>query len=105
VSHTIEVNAIWGPNNTGGGAPASYYQGQVNGPIVPIVQGYWTSFIRCYDPNTHRLPGTPVWEAWTTDNSYQRLKFETNSTYMEAVPADQQSRCAYLASIGVSLEQ
>ncbi|KAK3112677.1 hypothetical protein LTR53_010795 [Teratosphaeriaceae sp. CCFEE 6253] len=105
VSHTIELNAIFGPNNTGGGAPASYYPTGVNGPIVPVIQGYWTSFIRCYDPNTHRLPGTPVWEAWTSDNEFQRLRFQTNATQMEAVPADQQARCAYLASIGVSLEQ
>ncbi|KAK5127523.1 hypothetical protein LTR85_006862 [Meristemomyces frigidus] len=105
VSHTIEVNAIWGPNNTGGGAPASYYQGGVNGPIVAVVQGYWTSFIRSFDPNKYRLSGTPMWEAWTQSNSYQRLMFQTNNTHMERVPADQQARCAYLASIGVSLEQ
>ncbi|KAI7002083.1 alpha/beta-hydrolase [Hortaea werneckii] len=59
VSHTIEVNAIWGPSNTNGGAPDSYQQGGLNYPIVDVVQGYWTSFIRCYDPNTHRLPGSP----------------------------------------------
>ncbi|TKA71026.1 hypothetical protein B0A55_06028 [Friedmanniomyces simplex] len=105
VSHTIELNAIWGPNNTGGGAPASYYPSGVNGAIVPIIQGYWTSFIRCYNPNTHRLAGTPEWEAWTADNEFQRLMFQTNNTHMEAVPADQQARCAYLASIGLSLEQ
>lgn len=70
-----------------------------------MVQAYWTSFIRCFDPNTHRLRGTPKWEAWTQGNAFQRLKFETNATCMEAVPADQQARCKYLSSIGVSLEQ
>lgn len=105
VSHTIEVNAIWGPNNTNGGAPASYYQGGVNYPIVPVVQAYWTSFIRSYNPNTYRLPGTPEWEEWTTSNAFQRLMFQTNVTQMEAVPADQQARCAYLSSIGLDLEQ
>lgn len=105
MSHTIEVNAIWGPTNTNGGAPASYYEGEVNFPMVDVVQGYWTSFIRSFDPNTYRLPGTPTWEAWTTSNSYQRLMFQTNNTRMESVPADQQARCAYLSSIGISLEQ
>ncbi|KAK3670489.1 hypothetical protein LTR78_009593 [Recurvomyces mirabilis] len=105
VTHTVEVNAIWGPNNTGGGAPSSYYSGGVNYPIVSVVQGYWTSFIRSYNPNTHRVSGSPEWEAWTTDNEYQRLMFQTNNTQMEAVPEDQAARCAYFASIGVSLKQ
>ncbi|KAK4951517.1 hypothetical protein LTR10_010493 [Elasticomyces elasticus] len=105
VSHTVEVNAIWGPNNTGGGAPASYYPNGVNGAIVPVIQSYWTSFIRCYNPNTHRAYGAPEWQAWTADNEFQRLMFQTNNTHMEAVPTDQQARCAYLASIGISLEQ
>ena len=105
MTHTVEINAIWGPENVNDGAPASYEQGGVNHPIVPVVQGYWTSFIRCFDPNTHRVPGTPVWDAWTRDNDFVRLKFETNATRMESVPSDQQARCAYLASIGVSLRQ
>ncbi|KAI7355467.1 alpha/beta-hydrolase [Hortaea werneckii] len=105
VSHTIEVNAIWGPSNTNGGAPDSYQQGGLNYPIVDVVQGYWTSFIRCYDPNTHRLPGSPEWQAWSKDNEFARLMFQTNNTQMETVPADQQGRCEHLSSIGVSLRQ
>ncbi|EMC97540.1 hypothetical protein BAUCODRAFT_147606 [Baudoinia panamericana UAMH 10762] len=105
VSHTIETNAIWGPTNTNGGAPDSYKAGGNNFPIVAVVQGYWTSFIRSYNPNTYRLAGTPTWEAWTTGNRYQRLMFQTNNTTMETVPSDQQARCIYLSSIGLSLEQ
>lgn len=104
VTHTIEVNAIWGPNNVNGGAPSSY--STTNAPIVPVVQGYWTSFIRSFDPNTYRVPNTPVWEAWTKGSgTYQRLMFQTNNTHMETVPQDQQERCAYLSSIGIDLEQ
>ena len=77
----------------------------MNNAMVAVIQGYWTSFIRCYNPNTHRLPGTPLWEEWTQSNSFQRLMFQTNNTHMEAVPTDQQARCAYLSSIGLSLEQ
>ena len=105
VSHTIELNAIWGPNNTNGGAPTSYYAGGVNAHVVPIIQAYWTSFIRTYNPNTHRLSGTPTWEAWTVENRDRRLLFQTNTTAMEDVPLDQKARCAYLASIGLSLNQ
>lgn len=106
VSHTIEVNAIWGATNTNGGAPDSYQQEGVNGAIVPIVQGYWTSFIRSYNPNTYRLKGSPVWQQWGKGEEYgRRLMFRTNETAMETVPEDQRERCEYLRSIGVSLMQ
>lgn len=105
VSHTIEVNAIWGPENTNGGAPPSYYPGQSNYPIVAVVEAYWTSFIRTSNPNTYRLPGSPTWEQWTSSKPYQRLMFQTNNTHMETVPAAQQQRCAYLSSIGLDLKQ
>jgi carboxylesterase type B len=62
VPHTIEVNAIWGPENVGGGAPASY--NTTNAGIIPVIQGYWTSFVRALDPNTFRAEGSPVWEEW-----------------------------------------
>jgi len=105
VTHTIEINAIWGPENTNGGAPASYYPGGVNAAIVPVAQAYWTSFIRTYNPNTYRLQGTPEWQAWTVEHSYQRMMFETNNTHMEAVPAAQKERCDWAASVALSLEQ
>lgn len=101
----MEYNAIWGPENSNAGAPKSYYPGGVNADIVPVVQAYWTSFIRSFNPNTHRLAGSPVWEAWTKDNAYRRLMFQTNNTAMETVPDVQKERCAYFASIGVSLKQ
>lgn len=106
VSHTVELNAIWGPENTNGGAPDSYMPGGVNYAIVPIVQGYWTSFVRSYNPNTHRVEGSPKWEQWTTGEGYwSRLMFKTNETEMEVVPEGQRERCGYLSSIGISLKQ
>lgn len=102
VSHTVETSAIWGPENVNGGAPASY--STTNSATVPVAQAYWTSFIRSFNPNTHRLPGTPEWGAWTLDG-YQRLLFQTNATAMETVPDDQKKRCAYLSSIGVAIKQ
>lgn len=102
VKHTVEVNAIWGPENVNGGAPASY--STTNAAIIPVVQAYWTSFIRSYDPNVHRLPGSPMWNVWT-ENGYQRLMFQTNNTQMEVVDAGLQARCSYLWSIGPALNQ
>lgn len=106
VTHTVEVNAIWGPEYVNGGAPESYEAGGVNNAIVAVTQAYWTSFVRSYDPNTFRLEGSPRWEEWGTgESAFQRLKFETNVTAMETVDAAQRERCAYLSSIAVGLGQ
>ncbi|KAK3722785.1 hypothetical protein LTR37_002357 [Vermiconidia calcicola] len=102
VAHTVEVNAIWGPSNVNGNAPDSYKRGGVNSAIVPVVQGYWTSFIRSYDPNRYRAAGSPEWREWTQD---ERLMFKTGETGMERVPEEQEERCAYLSGIGVSINQ
>ncbi|OJD31316.1 triacylglycerol lipase [Diplodia corticola] len=107
VPHTVELNAIWGPENVNGAAPASYYPGGVNSEMVPVVQAYWTSFIKCYDPNPYRLPGTPKWEEWqyNLDTGFNRFVFETNHTRMENVDAAQKGKCGYLTSIGVAIKQ
>ncbi|KAL9110955.1 MAG: hypothetical protein Q9227_004570 [Pyrenula ochraceoflavens] len=102
--HTIEVNSIWGPEFVTGSPPSSYLPGGSNAGIIPVIQGYWTSFIRAYDPNVYRLEGTPEWEEWNA-SSKRRLMFVTNGTMMESVPEDQKQRCAYLSSIGVDLRQ
>lgn len=57
--HTVEMSAIWGPRNVPG-APASYST-TVNAAIVPIMQDYWTSFIRTYDPNVYKANNAPDW--------------------------------------------
>lgn len=92
VPHTIELAAIWGLAN---GGPASYNT-SLNAPIIPVIQGYWTSFIRTLDPNALRAEGTPEWLPWGADSSAgQRLLFMTNATQVENVPVDQQARCDF----------
>lgn len=104
VSHTVEVNAIWGPQYVSGTPPASYTT--TNAAIVPLMQGYWTSFIVSFDPNPYRAAGSPRWETWTEGGSnYQRIFIKTGETRMETVDEAQQERCAYLTSIGLDLNQ
>ncbi|KAA8642211.1 hypothetical protein EYZ11_007464 [Aspergillus tanneri] len=105
-SHTVDVNSIWGPSyvTDNGFPPQSYLS--FNAPIVPVVQGYWTSFIRTLDPNPHRLRGTPKWKTWGRDEeSHRRLFIRTGDTRMETVPPAQRKRCEYLISIGTDLGQ
>jgi cholinesterase len=105
VPHTTEVNAIWGPSNTGGGAPLSYYPNGTNAQVVPVIQAYWTSFIRTFNPNTHRYPGSVSWEEWTND-AQQRIVFETGgSTNMEAIGAEKASQCSFFFGIGANIKQ
>lgn len=106
VKHTVEVNAIWGPEYVSSPAPASYYT--TNAPIVPVMQAYWTSFIRTFNPNAYRYPGSPEWKPWGAGRrggGYNRLFIQTGNSAMETVPLDQRARCAYLSSIGLGLRQ
>ncbi|KAK8061332.1 hypothetical protein PG994_007698 [Apiospora phragmitis] len=105
VPHVVEVNAIFGPQNVQGRAPASYVPGGINAHVVPVIQGYWTSFIRSLDPNKHRYPGSAHWDAWTKTGQ-QRLLFQTEGvTAMETVDYSTQERCRYFNTIGPSILQ
>ncbi|KAF3761215.1 hypothetical protein M406DRAFT_93998 [Cryphonectria parasitica EP155] len=106
VEHTVELNAIFGPENTNGASPASYYPGGINAPAVPVVQGYWTSFIRTLDPNTYRLRGTAEWVPWN-DTAQGRLLFSTGGgTGMENLAgSDLMERCDFWYGIGVDIRQ
>ncbi|KAI8661321.1 Carboxylic ester hydrolase [Fusarium keratoplasticum] len=105
VPHTVEVHAIFGPRLGGANPPASYLKGKKNAPVIPVIQGYWSSFIRSYDPNKYRHEGSAKWEAWT-DKRKQRIVFETGGgTRMEKLSRDMQKKCAYLSSIGPDIRQ
>ena len=95
VPHTIETTAIFGLGYAGS-VSESYYT--MNAAIVPVVMGYWISFVRALDPNTYRYGGAPIWKTWgdlsnSTGRGY-RLKLQTNDTKMEEVPQQLADRCA-----------
>ncbi|MCJ1397620.1 hypothetical protein MMC11_000816 [Xylographa trunciseda] len=97
VQHGAEMPAIWWPE---GAAPASYYT--TNRNIVPVMQGYWTSFIRSFDPDTHRAEGSPEWEQW---GAGRRLRLVADGSAMEGVVEAQKGRCAYISGIEVEIDQ
>ena len=104
VPHVTELNAIWALQR----APASYKPSGQNANAIPLMQAYWTSFIRFFDPNVARLEGSPLWEEWGGQGSQQRLLIqggEISSTTMETVPFPQQERCRTLARWGIGLKQ
>ena len=102
VPHIAEQNAIWGPHNVYGLGWRSYLA--ENSAIIPVIRAYWLSFIRTYNPNTFRLPGSPKWEEWRPSDQ-RRLVIQTNMTRMEVVDPEQRKRCEYLSSIAVDIQQ
>jgi cholinesterase len=102
VPHMAEMNALWGPGILRGNGWKSYLD--LNKEIVPVIQAYWLSFIRTYDPNTLRHPGSPEWEEWDP-RAQRRLVLQTNQTRMEVVDQGQQERCAYLNGIAIDIQQ
>lgn len=114
VPHTAEISAIWGPSNTNGASPTSYKEGEVNDWIVPVMQGYWISFIRNLDPNPLRMKGAPIWDEFilssedndASDADWSRMLFDTaGTTGMEQVSDSIRTRCQYLNSIGLAIKQ
>ncbi|OTA92173.1 hypothetical protein M434DRAFT_12573 [Hypoxylon sp. CO27-5] len=94
VPHTAELAAIWGPQNPNGNLPTSYEEDGTNVAVIPVIQAYWTSFIRTYDPNTYKHPSAATWEKWNA-NKQNRLLFQTGGeTTMENV--DQNTTTHYL---------
>lgn len=89
--HTVELNSVFGPNNTDGAPPSSYFTS--NAPIVPLTMSYWASFIKTLDPNRLRLDGAPEWTPWTGNQGRQRLRFRTNDTSMETMDEAQMQNC------------
>ncbi|KAI1459741.1 alpha/beta-hydrolase [Annulohypoxylon moriforme] len=105
VPHTVELSAIWGPQNTNGSPPKSYVSNGTNIEVIPVIQAYWTSFIRTFDPNTFKDPSSATWEKWDASKE-NRLLFETGGvTTMENVDDDTKAHCQYFASIGVDIQQ
>jgi carboxylesterase type B len=95
VYHTVELNAIWGPNNTDGSPPPSYYIANEKGGnagAVSVIQSYWISFIRTLDPNALRSKDLAQWDPWTLDTR-RRLLFHNNGTAMESMTDAEKARC------------
>ncbi|KAK2759093.1 hypothetical protein FQN54_003192 [Arachnomyces sp. PD_36] len=100
VPHVVEIHSIWGPDYSGGGAPASYTE--ENAAIIPIMQAYWTSFIRTYNPNTYRDPDSIEWGLWGEEG---RIYIKTDDLRMEQLDDAQAEKCDYLGSIQFDLAQ
>ncbi|RMZ88013.1 hypothetical protein DV736_g4759, partial [Chaetothyriales sp. CBS 134916] len=133
VPHVVELHAIWGPENTNGGSPWSYFSDStfptsniINGAsvgknawVVPVAQRYWTRFITDLDPNGHESQSqaddgnNKKWDRWDEAGVEgrqrwgKRMRFDGNEADMgmETIGEDLRRRCEYWWSIGVKLRQ
>lgn len=104
VPHLSDAPAIFGPGHVPGQEAASYET--YNAPVVPLVMGYWLSFVRTLDPNVFRAPGSPRWEpVWQEGDDdagvMKRLLVETEGARMEEVDAAERGRCAFWKELGL----
>ena len=100
--HTVELNGVFGPDNTDGAPPQSYRTS--NAPVVPVTMAYWASFVKTRDPNRARLAGTPEWKPWTV-RGRERLRFETGAGMgMESMNDTQRTNCDMFAPMMAAIE-
>ncbi len=107
VPHVAEQSAIWA-------SPVPESNKGTNAPIIPLMQGYWISFIRAYNPNVYRVQGAPAWDDWGKNDGSggNRLLVQNpgpngdiGTTKMETVDAEARGRCAQLLQWGVAIKQ
>ncbi|KAK4658946.1 hypothetical protein QC762_106000 [Podospora pseudocomata] len=99
VPHVSEISALFGPEYVLEpyiSAPRTYREGELNGNAVDVIQKYWISFIKTFDPNTERAQGTARWEKFDS-KKLSRLRFDTGGkTEMEYVGSELARRCTLL---------
>ena len=100
-SHTSELTNLFGPGNTPAGSSTSGFDFN-NIDLTPILQAYYTSFVRDLDPNAHQVEGSVFWPQFI-DN--QRLLLQVNATQVEKVPETQLDRCEFWRGLAITMEQ
>ncbi|EPE31258.1 alpha/beta-Hydrolase [Glarea lozoyensis ATCC 20868] len=101
VTHVAEGGAVWG----------SYKKEDPESALQPIIQSYWTSFIRSHDPNTHRLKDAPEWLGYTegedSSGANRRMLFvnDPKKVAIETIIGLLQKRCKFWHSIGAKIGQ
>lgn len=101
VSHILDLPAIFG---IGGTNEPTYSYASSNAKIVPITMNYYLSFIRVLDPNIYRYKDAPEWQPWGP-GAGQRLRLQTNSTEMEAIPSLEIEHCSMWKSFAADMQQ
>ena len=112
----LEPNSAGSKNGMGvghGSEGGAIFGSISNTDAVKTIQGYWTSFIRSFDPNKYKAAGAPDWQVWKGSSGMNRMGFEWKlprslAAKMEDVATEdpsQKKACDYLNSISVDIQQ
>ncbi|KAL6921657.1 hypothetical protein FSST1_005683 [Fusarium sambucinum] len=105
VPHCAEMHAIWGTGRASSGTLLSFLNGGINMNTTVVVQGYWSSFIRSYNPNTHQYANASIWQAYS-EAQKQRMVFTVGGrTILANVTRTLQDRCSYFSLIASLIGQ
>lgn len=103
VPHTIDLEALIGAEYTDE-APESYKPGGINERATPVIQGYWTSFMRTLEPNKYREKGTAEWKPWEGVKRQKRMVLGTGgATEMVDIGDGLRTRCEYWVRNGIDM--
>lgn len=103
VPHVYDAAAIFGPDRLGVAVSSSYLSTGANAGIVPVLMGYYISFVRALDPGVYRDGRiAPVWDGW---QGGRRLKVQTGDVGMEAVGREEMEVCAFWEGLAVPMRQ
>ncbi|KIJ51870.1 hypothetical protein M422DRAFT_26556 [Sphaerobolus stellatus SS14] len=101
VAHTSEMTNVFGPGNTA--EPKDAF----NWPdisLTPILQAYYTNFVRFLDPNAKPVEGSVTWPKFEMA-SLERLLLQTNATTVEKLEYLQLDRCDLWRKLSSDLKQ
>ncbi|KAJ6023733.1 hypothetical protein N7540_004530 [Penicillium herquei] len=100
VPHVFELPAVFGIYSTN--RPTDSFA-TTNAGMIPIIEDYYLSFVKALDPNVYRNKNAPFWQPWGSGTG-ERLRLQTNSTAMEAVPQAQVKRCEMWEELAPAME-
>ncbi|KAG1730280.1 Alpha/Beta hydrolase protein [Suillus paluster] len=107
VHHAAEMWMMFNGTNTGPNGTAEFTpQTDAQKAFASELIAYWLSFVRTGNPNTYKLPKSPVWGNYNESDPVrmvlmQDLKnsVDVSGSYMEGQPAPQTARCAFAISM------
>lgn len=101
VSHTSEVHNVFGLGNSD--MPVEEFN-QPDIPFIPILQAYYTSFVRFLDPNAKSVQGSVRWPGFHAE-TLQRLVLQSGKSVIESVSDEQLNRCELWWKLSSELQQ
>jgi len=96
-AHTSEIPLLFGLGNAGNGTGGIDTDDQ---SLSPILQAYYTSFIRSLDPNAHPVNGSIFWPRYFPETN-MRILLQVNATAVEIIPESLRNRCEFWRGLSI----